>query len=130
MSAFVDSLATAEDFDPMDPATDEQVVAAERALGLTFAADYRDYLRTYGCASCFGHEFTGLCPYPRLNVVDATERLRADGEEVPAGWYAVEETGMDGIVVWQTASGEVYAAGPGYRPTYLCASLGEYLLRD
>ena len=130
MKTFADVLAKAECFEPMNPATEEQIVEAERVLGLAFAVEFRDYLLAYGCASCFGHEFTGICAFPRLNVVDATLRMRAErGQEFPAGWYVVEETGMDGVVVCQTTTGEVFATGPGYKQTYLCASLGEYLLQ-
>ncbi|MCL2281907.1 MAG: SMI1/KNR4 family protein [Fibromonadales bacterium] len=110
-------------------ASDKQTKEAEQALSLRFAEEYAQYIVTYGYVSFFGHELTGVCKFPRLNVVDVTVSQRKVNPAVPSDWYVVEEANIDGIVVWQSSAGEIWKTAPGFRPNKLCDSLCEYLGR-
>lgn len=108
-------------------ATPSEVSQAEQALHLAFSPEYREYLSAYGVASADGHEFTGICASPRLNVVNVTREERETNPGVPDDWYVVEQAHIDGIVIWQSEKGEVYQTQPGAEPFRLCASLAEYI---
>lgn len=117
-------------FSAFGPASEEQVAEAEIALGVRFAEDYRTYVLAFGAASCYGHEFTGVCRSPRLDVVTVTKELREIYPDVPGNYYVVEEGHIDGIVIWQAPSGAIYKAVPYTVPTRIASSLAEYILED
>ena len=48
-------------------------------------------------------------------------------KNIPAAWYVVEVLNMDGIVIWQAVTGEVFQVSPGTQPIKVCDSLAEYL---
>lgn len=127
MTTFVKLLRSQPSLSSTGAARPDDIRAAETQLMLAFSAEYTDYLLAYGCASCQGHEFTGICPFPRLNVVDATLDERAYSPDVPSDWYLVEVTANDGITLWQRGDGAVFAAGPGYKATQAADSLAAYL---
>lgn len=74
----------------------------------------------------YGHELTGICKAARLNVVDVTQDER-QYNSVPVDWYVIEQTNIDGIVIWQTASGTIYETCPGSEADKICDSLEEYI---
>jgi hypothetical protein len=108
-------------------ASREQIEQAEEALKLGFADEYRDYLAKFGVVSFGGHEFTGICTSSRLNVVDVTISERINNPTVPMDFYVVEQANIDGIVVWQSSTGEIYQTMPNMQPIKLCNSLCEYI---
>ncbi|HJA28876.1 MAG TPA: SMI1/KNR4 family protein [Candidatus Olsenella pullicola] len=108
--------------------TEKTLHWAERRLLLSFAPEYREYLLMYGLVSANGHELTGICDFPRLNVVDVTLECRKT-HNVPSDFYVVEEALFDDIVVWQSTDGLIYESVPGKPPRKVCSSLGEHLLR-
>lgn len=87
---------------------DTSIKNAEATLGLHFSDEYITYLKEFGVVSAGGHEFTGICASPRLNVVDVTLSERANNPDVPNDWYVIEQANIDGIVIWQNQKGEVY----------------------
>jgi len=129
MSDIVAKLSSMKAFRCGTGASNKQTKEAEQALSLRFANEYARYVAAYGYAAFFGHELTGVCKYPRLNVVDVTVSQREANPAVPSDWYVVEEANIDGIVVWQSSVGEVWQTIPGARSTKLCDSLCEYLNR-
>lgn len=108
-------------------ADEETVRSAEQTLGVKFADDYRQYVLAYGAASFEGHELTGVCPVPRLNVVDVTKEERSFADSIPQNWYVIEQTHMDGIAIWQTQSGEIYSSSPEHKPLKIFNSLCDYI---
>ncbi len=104
-----------------------EIERAEKELNLTFAKDYKEYLTGFGCISFGCHEMTGLTETERLNVVAVTKENRQYCGGVPEEFYVIEETDMDGIVIWQNSKGEIYGTSPNSRPLYLYASLEEYI---
>ena len=127
MKSFVESLKMCEDFYHACGANDAQVKLAEEKLSLKFSADFVDYLRNFGIASANGHEFTGVINPSRLNVVDVTFEERIQYPMVPLQWYVIEQANIDGIVIWQSSTGEIYQTAPNVEPIKLCDSLSEYL---
>lgn len=119
-------LQTKESLYVFDAAAEEDILSAEKALALRFAADYREYVSAFGAASYYGHELTGICKAARLNVVDVTQDER-QYNSVPVDWYVIEQTNIDGIVIWQTASGTIYETCPGSEADKICDSLEEYI---
>jgi hypothetical protein len=99
---------------------------AEKKLQLKFASDYREYLLTYGIAAYDGHELTGLKSNNYTNVVGSTLKLSSK-LKLPKDWYLIEDTNMDGILIWQDSSGKIYSTRPGNSPKYIAHSLAEYI---
>ena len=125
---FAALITTYPDYIGSNGRNEAEVVQAEENLGINFAQDYREYLLKLGlsCADC--HEFTGITDIARLDVVTVTNEQRALCGEETCRWYVVEETGMDGIVIWQDSEGTVYATAPFQKPRKLADSLMEYFL--
>ena len=127
MSAFLTALRKMPHFTCKGSATNEEISLAEEELGLKFAQEYRDYLAECGFASCLGHEFTGICTSKRLSVVETTRSEREKNVQVMNNMYVIEQTNMDGIIIWQDSSGTVFQTSPGKQPIQLCKSLEEYM---
>ena len=104
----------------------EQIRSAEAALDLVFSDDYRQYLLKYSVIAYDGHELTGICPDSRLNVISVTQRQRVNNP-IPDDFYVVEETNVDGIVIWQDFTGTVYAQSPTGKPVPIANDLAAYL---
>lgn len=102
------------------------IEAAEDALGISFSKEYRAYLEHYGIAAVNGHELTGICKSARTNVVSVTQgaKLVCDAED---DWYVIEQTNIDGVVIWQASDGVVYQTAPNTKSKKLCGSLAEYI---
>lgn len=126
MGSVLDALRNAPDFIGGKGCGEDAIQAAELALSLSFAPDYREYLYIFGLACFDGHELTGICKASRLNVVDATLEDRKDFPAA-SGWYVVEQANIDGIVIWQAPDGEIYRTTSGHPPRKLCDSLTDYI---
>lgn len=85
------------------------------------------YLKDIGLACFDGHELTGICKSARLNVVDVTLLQRQRVSDAYS-WYVVEETGIDGRVIWQTPTGDIYQTAPGTKTRKVFGSLAEYII--
>ena len=129
MNAILDVLRNAPDFIGGKGCGDVAISDAEQALGIRFAPDYRAYLQKIGLACFDGHELTGICKAFRLNVVDVTLDERKQCPDA-AGWYVVEQANVDGIVIWQAPSGEIYQTMPGVSARKIYNSLTEYVTED
>lgn len=106
--------------------TDEEIESAEKQLGVRFALDFRCYLKGIGLVSFDGHELTGICKSTRLNVVDVTLAQRERFSEA-GSWYVIEEANIDGIIIWQSSSGDIYQTAPGRKAQKIYSSLAEYV---
>lgn len=129
MNAILDVLRNAPDFIGGKGCGNVAISDAEQALGIRFAPDYRAYLQKIGLACFDGHELTGICKAFRLNVVDVTLDERKQCPDA-AGWYVVEQANVDGIVIWQAPSGEIYQTMPGVSARKICNSLTAYVTED
>ena len=127
MSELKELSAKLEHFEAGTPASAEAIQSAERALGLSFAEDYRSCLSRYGCISWFGHILTGISPYPGIDIVRVTTEQREYNPQVPSTFYVLEDPHIDGVIIWQDASGAVYETRPHQPPVRICSSLLEYI---
>lgn len=127
MSIIVETLKKKDDLFSAKPATHEEVLNAEKELKLSLAEEYKEYLLSFGVASYFGHELTGICKSPRLNVVTVTKKKHEDYPSVPKDWYVIEDTNMDGILIWQNCAGEVFRTGSLADSVRIASSLCEYI---
>lgn len=107
---------------------ERDITSAENQLCCTFAKDYHDYLKEIGLASFDGHELTGLTKTARLDVVSISIEQRQNFDNTVSSWYVVEEIGLDGIVIWQASSGEIYQTVPGKTCKKIYDSLADYLI--
>lgn len=126
MLKFIDKLSQMRAFKSRKAATVEQIKDAESILGVTFADEYKEYLFVYGAASVFGHEFTGISSNSRISVVDVTLEER-ELNNVGDHLYVVEQTNIDGIVIWQDSKGNIYKSHPDSDVKIICKSLSDYL---
>ena len=127
MTSIVNKLRALPAFCSLTGVSMEQIADAEKALTLRFADDYREYLRSFGIASAGGHELTGICNSKRLNVVDVTLAERSISPGIPQNWYVLEEANIDGIVIWQNSTGEIFQTQPGREAVKLADSICDYL---
>ncbi len=129
MSDIVEVLKTMPGYNGSCGRTDEEICLAEKELKVTFADDYREYLRGIGLACFDGRELTGLTEIRRLDVVEVTKEQRKLAEEADLSWYVIEEANIDGIVIWQGGDGAVYETVCGSKVKIIAASLLEYILK-
>ena len=128
MLAFVEKLRQYDDFVESRGASLNEINDAERQLHVEFSDEYKEYLAECGVATANGYEFTGICQSKRLDVVCVTEKEWKNEREIPEGAYVVEQTHIDGIVIWQTKDGTVYQS-QGNSFIRICDSLYEYINR-
>ena len=105
--------------------SEKEIKKAEKRLGLHFDSEYREYLSEFGFAIYEGHELTGLSKSERINVVDVTLEERKKG--FPKDIYVIEQTGVEGIIIWQSTKGEIFYSSPSCELTEYCKSLSEYI---
>lgn len=127
MENIVDALKSIPDYIGSNGRTEEVILEAESSLGVTFAEDYRQYLKMIGLACFDGHEFTGLTNISRLDVVAITKEQRSINQKISATWYVIEQANIDGIIIWQDKLGYVYQTSPSNPPIRIANSLLEYI---
>lgn len=127
MSEIYQSLSGLPHFRCLGEADAKEVELAEVELGLAFDKDYKEYLEACSFASMNGHELTGLCKFPRLDVVSVTRKECEANPGIDPTWYVVERTGMDGVAAWQDQNGAIYLVSPGPECAKVSDSLVEYV---
>lgn len=110
-----------------NPATLEEIKKAENILGLKFADEYIQYVLAYGVVACEGIEFTGITDVEEVSVIDVTLKEREYNDCVPHNMYVVENTYMDGMIIWQDEKGMIYITMPQEKPEKVANSLVEYI---
>ena len=127
MRSIIEELKNKRDFYSEKSATAEQIENAEKSLGLKFAEDFKEYVQQFGSVSCGGHELTGFSADAGLDVVRVTIDNRKRNPSVKKSFYVIEETHVDGIVIWQSESGDIYKAEYKDKPQKIYGSLAEYV---
>lgn len=126
MSELIKAIRSNPSFYAEKGASATQIDQAEKALGLEFAFDFKECLREFGALSVGSHELTGFSSDPNLNIVEVTQMNRQK-HSVAKNLYVIEETHVDGIVIWQDAEGTVYESTPYSIAKEIANSLAEYL---
>ncbi len=127
MTNIIEILHSYPDFLGGSGSSNETIVDAENRLNLRFSQEYREYLQTFGVAMFGGHEFTGISKSSRTNVVDVTLLERTKNALIPNSLYVIEETNIDGIVIMQNESGEIFFVQPHRPPTKEFDSLVDFI---
>ncbi len=127
MKDFISKLKNAPNFRMIGEMTKGRIDESQKELGVNFSKDYYTYLQNCGCASFNGHELTGICNIPRLNVVDVTIGEMSSNPQISQNLYFVEQANIDGMVIWQSASGEIYQSLPGKELIKIANSLSDYI---
>ena len=129
MASIATVMARLPSFRMRVPASVEQIDMAEKALGLQFSEEYREYLSAFGAASIYGHEFTGICTAKRLDVVSVTIYERERNPQIPENYYVLEQLNIDDVVIWQAQNGNIYQTIGGSEPIKICDSFCNYINR-
>lgn len=104
-----------------------EIEKVEKQLGVSFADDYKKLVSTYGFVCVDGHEITGITNAKRLNVYEVTIKERENVACDMSGMYVIEQTHIDDIVIWQSASGEVFQTNGNYEPVKIADSIIDYI---
>jgi hypothetical protein len=127
MSKIVEIINNLPDLLPLKPATDIDIKDAEIQLRVSFNEEYREYLLAFGAIMADGIELTGIAKSAHRNVVNQTKQERELNPKIPNNMYVVENTGVDGIIIWQDTIGEIYQSSPNKEPKKIADSLSEYI---
>lgn len=127
MKDIIQTINNLEDMRFIKPVSMEQIIKAEKELGLNFANDYIKYVKKYGTISAKGIELTGITTCERLNVISVTKRERNMNPNIPANMYGIENIAIDGIIALQDETGKVYTITPNGTSKLICNSLSEYI---
>lgn len=128
MEDIIKTLKDVPDFIGGTGRTEAEIESAEKKLGIEFAPDYKTYLKEIGLACFDGHELTGICEDPRLDVVHVTKDQRENNPK-SRSLYVIEEANIDGIVIWQDFSGKIYMTEGNSSPKLIADSLSAYIQR-
>lgn len=128
MNGIIKTLKNAPDFIGGTGRTEAEIKSAEKELGINFAPDYKTYLRQIGLACFDGHELTGICEDPRLDVVHVTKDQWENNSEAE-NYYVIEEANIDGIVIWQDNAGKIYITVENSKPRLIADSMVDYILK-
>ena len=129
MDGVIEVIKSFPDFIGANGKSEEEISKAELALGVSFAPDYREYLKEIGLACFNGHEMTGITNIARVDVEKVTKEQREQNTAVPSDWYVIEEANIDGIVIWQSTTGEVYQTLPDHSGVKIADNLRGYILK-
>ena len=108
MSDIIDKINRIENLWKAGGCSEQQLFDAQQALGMVFPPDYAAYLREFGCIDFFATEWTGLNIDGNCNVVSMTLRERELNDNFPSKMLALENAGIDGIIIAVDESGAVY----------------------
>lgn len=126
MSKIVELINSIEKVKAIGGASDSQISEAENALGVSFSADYRDYLKNFGVIRFNGIELCGLNISGYLNVVDATMQEKDVNDKFPEGMYVIEDLGVDARLIIGDSTGNVYLLQRD-KKKLICSSFTEYV---
>jgi hypothetical protein len=128
MSKIIEIIEKLQDLIKLNAASDDQINAAEKALNLKFAKEYREYLMVCGAIIAEGVELTGIAKSKARDVVAVTLEERRINKEVPDDFYVIENLGIEGIIVWQNEKGEIYETSSNNQVKKIYDSLSDYIM--
>lgn len=128
MNKIIKVIGNFEDLYHGNGASVDSIKEAEKKLKTKFSEEYYDYLCAFGTATFDGDEFTGLTDIERKDVVLVTEKYRRMFGKDFDDKYVIEETNIDGIVIWQSSTGEIFQSNMEGEIKKICDSLIEYIV--
>lgn len=128
MSKIVEIIRSLPELLPLKPASDKQITEAELEMRVIFAEEYKEYLSEFGAVMADGIELSGIAKSKHRNVTILTKQEWELNKKVPHNMYVIENTGIDGIIIWQDSKGIVYKTHPGTEPVKIAESMSEYIV--
>lgn len=128
MSQIVGIIQSLQSYRKAGKPTKADIADAEISLRLSFSDEYKEYLEEFGAVSAFGMELTGIISVEYRNVVLATKEEWSLNSKIPHTMYVVENTCVDGIIIWQDTNGLIYQSSPSSDAKQIATSLGDYIL--
>lgn len=104
----------------------ELIANAENELGTSIAPEYKEVLKQYGSLCVKGEEFLGI-DCDNYDLVKATKEARKNDKNFPLDMYVLENTAIDGILILQNSTGELFSYQPNGKLQHVAACLDEYL---
>ena len=129
MKDIIDIIRSNSDIIHGNPVSEIEIQKAEENLKVKFFEDYSCYVKNFGCMAIDGREFTGISKLPNYDVVTITTTQKQYNGNIPGDWYVVEQLNIDGIVIWQSSTGEIYQTAPNIKPQKICKTFAEYILK-
>ena len=127
MSKIIEVINSLENLLVLNPASEEDVENIEIELALPLAEEYKEYVLKFGAIMADDIELTGFAKSKNRDVVQVTKREWAANNKIKRNLYEVESLGIEGIIIWQDGSGEMYESRPNHGATKIADSLAEYL---
>jgi len=127
MNNVIDYLKNKGDLLTGKAVSEEEICEIEEQLGVRFANDYRIIVNKYGFVCVAGHEITGITSAKRLNVYEVTTKERTNVSYDLQDLYVIEQTHIDGIVIWQSSSGAIYQTVGDSKPEKIADSIEGYI---
>lgn len=104
----------------------ELIVNAENELGISIAPEYKEVLKKYGSLCVKGEEFLGI-DCDNYDLVKATNEARKNDKNFPLDMYVIENTAIDGILIVQNFTSELFSYQPNGKLQNVATCLDEYL---
>lgn len=127
MADIIDCIEALPNLLKLIPATENQIAGAEQQLSVRFSEDYKEYLRKFGAIVADGIELSGIARSDYRNVVTLTKKEWDINPGVDHTMYVIEDTHIDGIVIWQDHDGHIYQTHPFTKPQKISESLAAYI---
>jgi len=99
---------------------------AESLLNLSFADDYKMYLRKFGQVEANGVELSGLSNKTQTSVIHLTQNERKL-LSIPPQHYVIENVGIDGLIYTQDNTGAIYQLLPNRPALKIADNLEQYI---
>lgn len=127
MSNIISTIKKLPGMEYLLPASIEDIKKAEEKLNLIFADDYKEYLSFFGMVWSDIIAISGISNDEDYGVVELTNKLRLTHTNIPLDFYAIEDVGVDGLVIWQNKTGVVYQSVPNHKPVRIFDNLSDFL---
>ena len=127
MKSIVETIQSLPNMISFKPATNREIMNAEIELRVSFAEEYKSYLLAFGAIVATGIELTGIAKAKHRDVILVTKQEWDMNVNVPHTMYVIENTGIDGIIIWQSSEGKIYRTTTGSQPVQIAESMNEYI---
>ncbi|WP_299667818.1 SMI1/KNR4 family protein [uncultured Psychromonas sp.] len=128
MTTIINTIQALPNLLTLKAASNTDITDAELQLRVSFSDEYKKYLSTFGAIMADGIELTGIAKSEHRSVVPVTRQEWELNNTVPHTMYVIESGGIDGVIIWQDASGAVYQTLPNTLPKKIAKSLNEYIV--
>lgn len=123
----IEVINSLEDMISTGGASEQDIVNCEKELNVSFSDEYKAFLAEFGSILADDVEIVGFAKSKNRNVIEVTKRERECNKEIPQNLYVVENTGIEGIIIWQDENGMIFQSSPNKLPKKISNSLAEYI---